>query len=349
MEVNLGSRTVDERLVLVTFNSDTEPGSTYLFDRQKKKLTLQYKIREKIQRESLSPMTAIRYKSSDGLEIPAYLTLPKGLPSKNLPLMVVPHGGPWGRDFWGFNSMAQFLANRGYAVLMPNFRASTGFGKKFLNAGNGEWGRKMQDDVTWGVKYLIDQGTADPNASGSWAVRMAVKDGGATWQVTDSMQTPMGEAIDMTTLDKQSLVVLKRAVKQGPMAIDVSFDGGKASGTMGMNGQNRPIAADAGGPLYADAAGAQQAIAALPLAEGYTTIIRNFDLQKQKPRLMQVAVAGSEKVTVPGGTFDAFKVEMTSAEGGPDKATLWIDKPSRKPVRMAIATGGGTLTAELAE
>jgi dienelactone hydrolase len=88
------------------------------------------------------------------------------MPEKGLPLVVVPHGGPWGRDNWGYNSFAQFLANRGYAVLMPNFRASTGYGKKFLDAGNGQWGDKMQDDITWGVRYLIDQGIADPKRVG---------------------------------------------------------------------------------------------------------------------------------------------------------------------------------------
>jgi dipeptidyl aminopeptidase/acylaminoacyl peptidase len=84
------------------------------------------------------------------------------MPEKNLPLVVVPHGGPWARDNWGYNSFDQFLANRGYAVLNPNFRRSTGYGKKFLDAGNGQWGDKMQDDITWGVKYLVDQGIADP-------------------------------------------------------------------------------------------------------------------------------------------------------------------------------------------
>jgi dipeptidyl aminopeptidase/acylaminoacyl peptidase len=111
-------------------------------------------------------MKVVKYKSSDGLEIPAYLTLPKGVPEKGLPLVVVPHGGPWARDGWGYNPMAQFFANRGYAVLMPNFRGSTGYGKKFLNAGNGEWGRKMQDDLTWGVKALIADGTVDPKRVG---------------------------------------------------------------------------------------------------------------------------------------------------------------------------------------
>jgi dipeptidyl aminopeptidase/acylaminoacyl peptidase len=108
----------------------------------------------------------VRYKSSDGLEIPAYLTLPNGVAAKNLPVIILPHGGPWARDSYGFNAMAQFLANRGYAVLSPNFRASTGYGKQFLNAGNGEWGRKMQDDLTWGVKYLVAQGIADPKRVG---------------------------------------------------------------------------------------------------------------------------------------------------------------------------------------
>ncbi|MBW6491819.1 MAG: S9 family peptidase [Lentimicrobium sp.] len=109
----------------------------------------------------MAKMEAISYKSADGLKIPAYLTLPKGKEAKNLPLVVMPHGGPWARSGWGFNSYAQFLANRGYAVLDPNFRGSTGYGKKFTNAGNKEWGRKMQDDITWGVKYLIDQGIVD--------------------------------------------------------------------------------------------------------------------------------------------------------------------------------------------
>jgi dipeptidyl aminopeptidase/acylaminoacyl peptidase len=166
METSLGSSTKDENLWIISAFSDTEPGSTYLFDRKAKKLTKQYTVREKLPREALSPMKPIRYKSSDGLEIPAYLTLPKGVPAKNLPLVVVPHGGPWARDSWGYNSFAQFLANRGYAVLSPNFRGSTGYGKKFIDAGNGQWGEKMQDDITWGVKHLVAEGIADPKRIG---------------------------------------------------------------------------------------------------------------------------------------------------------------------------------------
>ena len=80
--------------------------------------------------------------------------------------MIVPHGGPWARDTWGYDAFAQFLANRGYAVLQPNFRASTGYGKAFLNAGNNEWGQKMQDDITWGVKYLVSEGIVDKERVG---------------------------------------------------------------------------------------------------------------------------------------------------------------------------------------
>ncbi len=160
------SSTADEQLWLVSATSATDPGAVYLLDRKTKQFTLQYRPRPKLPIADLAPMTVVRYKSSDGLEIPAYLTLPKGVPAKNLPVVLFPHGGPWGRDEYGYNAYHQFLANRGYAVLSPNFRASTGYGKAFLNAGNKQWGDKMQDDITWGVKYLISQGIADPKRVG---------------------------------------------------------------------------------------------------------------------------------------------------------------------------------------
>ncbi|MBL8111353.1 MAG: S9 family peptidase [Acidobacteria bacterium] len=161
-EITPVSQTKDETLSLVVTSSDVEPGEVYLFDRKSRGLTLQYKVREKLPRAALSPMKPIRYKSSDGLEIPGYLTIPKGSSGKNLPVILFPHGGPWARDSWGYNPYAQFWSNRGYAVLSSNFRGSTGYGKKFLDAGNGQWGEKMQDDLTWGVKYLVAQGIADP-------------------------------------------------------------------------------------------------------------------------------------------------------------------------------------------
>ena len=161
-DISFGSHTRDETKWIVATNSDVDPGTVWLFDRKGKNLTTLYQVREKLDRAALNPMKPVRYKSSDGLEIPAYLTIPKGSSGKNLPTVLYIHGGPWGRDYWGYHSYAQFLANRGYAVLQPNFRASTGYGKKFLNAGNNEWGQKMQDDITWGKKYLVEQGIADP-------------------------------------------------------------------------------------------------------------------------------------------------------------------------------------------
>ncbi|MEO8520198.1 MAG: S9 family peptidase [Acidobacteriota bacterium] len=162
LEVEILGMSADDRQWMIGASGATEPGARYIFDRDSKALTKQYQSREQLPRRDLAEMTPIRYTSSDGLEIPAYLTLPKGVPARNLPLIVVPHGGPWARDAFGYNGMAQFFANRGFAVLMPNFRGSTGFGKKFLNAGNNQWGDKMQDDITWGVKHLVGQGTADP-------------------------------------------------------------------------------------------------------------------------------------------------------------------------------------------
>lgn len=165
-QISFTSSTKDESKWTLSSFSDLDPGTVWLFDRKAKNLTTLYQVREKLDRKALSPMKAIRYKSSDGLEIPAYLTIPKGTSGRNLPVVMFIHGGPWGRDTWGYHPFAQFLANRGYAVLQPNFRASTGYGKKFLNAGNNQWGEKMQDDITWGVKYLVEQGIADPKRVG---------------------------------------------------------------------------------------------------------------------------------------------------------------------------------------
>lgn len=163
-EIGFGSRTQDEMKVLVTVSSDRSPGDSYFFDRRTKQLIHQYTPRPKLKQyeNDLSVMKPISYKSSDGLSVPAYLTLPAGVPPSNLPLIVVPHGGPWYRDYWGYDPWAQWLANRGFAVLQPNFRGSTGYGKKFIDAGNMQWGKLMQDDITWGVKNLIAEGIADP-------------------------------------------------------------------------------------------------------------------------------------------------------------------------------------------
>ena len=157
-EIGFNSMDKTQTKMLISVSSDTDPGEVYLFDRKSKKLTFQYRPRPKLDPKNLAPMEPITYKSSDGLEIPAYLTTPKGKERKNLPLIVIPHGGPWARDYWGYNAYAQYWSNRGYAVLQMNFRGSTGYGKAFINAGNQEWGQKMQDDITWGVKHLVAEG-----------------------------------------------------------------------------------------------------------------------------------------------------------------------------------------------
>ncbi|MEO7266245.1 MAG: alpha/beta fold hydrolase, partial [Ferruginibacter sp.] len=163
-EIGINNSTRDEKQFLINLSSDISTPDVYLFDRSTKKLTFQYSPRPKLKpyEKYFSPMKAIRYKSSDGIEIQAYLTVPKQSAGKQMPLLVFPHGGPWARDFWGYNPMFQMMANRGFIVLAPNFRGSTGFGKKYLDAGNLQWGKLMQDDITWGVKYLVAKGMVDP-------------------------------------------------------------------------------------------------------------------------------------------------------------------------------------------
>jgi hypothetical protein len=178
----------------------------------------------------------------------------------------------------------------------------------------------------------------------------SVKEDNGKWLATGTMQSAMGEASDVSTLEKGTLVVSKRTIKQGQATIDVSFADNKATGTMSINGQDRPISANLGGPIFADAAASELAIAALPLADGYTTSFRNFDVRKQKEKLLQLKVVGVESVTVPAGTFDTYKIELSSADGGNDKRTLWVAKDSRKPVKMTAVLGdmgGATLTEEL--
>lgn len=162
---NIGfiSITNDENLWLVSVSSDVDPGSVYLFDRKTGKAQFVYKSRPNLPSEWLSEMKPVKYKARDGMTIYGYLTTPKGLEPKNLPVIMLIHGGPWARDVWGYNPIAQFLANRGYAVFQPNFRGSTGYGKKYLNSGNKQWGRgSMQHDITDAVYYLIKEGIADP-------------------------------------------------------------------------------------------------------------------------------------------------------------------------------------------
>ncbi len=152
----------DENQFIIATTSDRTPGSRYLFNVKSGELTKLADVRPWLKADELAPMKPIQYTSRDGLTIHGYLTLPVGRDPKNLPVVINPHGGPWYRDTWGYDPEVQFLANRGYAVLQMNFRGSTGYGRKFWEASFKQWGKKMQDDITDGVHWLIKQGIADP-------------------------------------------------------------------------------------------------------------------------------------------------------------------------------------------
>jgi len=161
-ELSIQSTTRDMRFFLVSVSRDVDPGSVYFYDREKKNVELLYRSRPELDSEHLAFKKPVRYQARDGLEISGYLTIPRGVTSENLPTVIMPHGGPWARDYWGYDAYTQFLANRGYAVFQPNFRGSTGYGKDFLNAGNKEWGTgDMQHDITDAVNYLIEKGITD--------------------------------------------------------------------------------------------------------------------------------------------------------------------------------------------
>ena len=162
-DVTLTSSNKDEDKFVVAAMSDRTPGKRYLYDSNARTLELLADIAPWLPEAQLSSMEPIVFEARDGLAIHGYLTLPQGRDPRNLPVVVNVHGGPWARDVWGFNPEVQFLANRGYAVLQVNFRGSTGYGRKFWEASFREWGRKMQDDLTDGVQWLIAQGVADPS------------------------------------------------------------------------------------------------------------------------------------------------------------------------------------------
>ena len=161
-DANIVSRDAADKTWLVAMVTDRGPVRYYTWDRAAKKGTFLFSAQPKLDNAQLAPMQSITIMSRDGMKLHSYLTLPAGVPPKNLPMVLFVHGGPWGRDTWGFSSTAQWLANRGYAVLQVNYRASTGFGKKFLNAGNRQWGLKMHDDLIDAATWAVKQGYADP-------------------------------------------------------------------------------------------------------------------------------------------------------------------------------------------
>lgn len=155
-----------ERKMMIRTYSDKSRGAYYYYNADTGELRKLVEVTPWIDENQMADQKPISYQSRDGLTIHGYLTLPKGVEAKNLPVVVNPHGGPWYRDAWGFNPEVQFLANRGYAVLQINFRGSTGYGREFWEASFKEWGKKMQDDITDGVKWLIKEGIADPERVG---------------------------------------------------------------------------------------------------------------------------------------------------------------------------------------
>jgi len=568
-EISFGSSTFDENVLLVGVSSDVDPGSLYLYDRAAGTVGLLYRSRPDLPSGDLVHSTPVRYAARDGMVIPSYLFLPRGVPDTNLPAVMLIHGGPWGRSTWGYDAEAQFLANRGYAVLIPNFRGSAGFGKKFLNAGNKQWGTgSMQHDITDGVHYLIGRRIADPrrvgiyggsyggyatlaglaftprlyaagvsyvgpsniisllsaippywapirkmfdtrvgniadprdramleaasplNSAGSITAPLMVAQGandprvpraesdrivaalrdrgrpveylvapdeghgfagrdnrmafytamerflarylGGRYQesVTAEVQkrltlltvdpatvradtaadadtsareavfrpsavrpgtlhlttsfTTNGEKVVMTTvrtiaaatlrgrkawrvvdvttggmsggtdtvdIDAATLCALRRSARQGIGSLGLEFTAQGISGGMQMKNKIRPVEVRFPGLVVSDNAGIDVAICTLPLAQGYRATVNMFDSSVWEVRQMLIAVAGSERVTTPAGTFDALVVNVTPRDGGPGKQTYWITAGKQQFVRNSAAIppsmGGGIVTTEL--
>ncbi|MBI3837813.1 MAG: S9 family peptidase [Planctomycetia bacterium] len=168
-ELQVPSRTLDDKTWIAAYIQDDGPVRYYLYDRAKKEARFLFTNRSSLEGQPLAKMHPLVIESRDGLKLVSYLTLPKsadpahsGRPKEPLPMVLVVHGGPWGRDTWGYDSEHQLLANRGYAVLSVNYRGSTSFGKKFANAGNKEWAAKMHDDLIDAVDWAIHERVADP-------------------------------------------------------------------------------------------------------------------------------------------------------------------------------------------
>lgn len=172
-ELEIVSRTLDDRHWVVAYIADDGPVRYHLYDRDQGQAHYLFTNRPALENVGLAPMHPVVLRSSDGLSLVSYLTLPAdqdpartARPRAPLPLVLLVHGGPWARDFWGFDATHQWLANRGYAVLSVNYRGSTGFGKAFINAANQEWAGRMQQDLVDAVNWAVEQGIADPSRVG---------------------------------------------------------------------------------------------------------------------------------------------------------------------------------------
>lgn len=170
-EIDVVSRTLDDQTWIVAYTVDNHPLRYYRYERAARKADFLFSDRQELEGKPLASMTPVIIKSRDGLDLVSYITLPigsdsnrPGRPARPLPMVLLVHGGPWGRDTWGFDPWHQWLANRGYAVLSVNFRASTGLGKSFTNAGNMEWGAAMHNDLLDAVDWAVKEAVADRDA-----------------------------------------------------------------------------------------------------------------------------------------------------------------------------------------
>ena len=201
-------------------------------------------------------------------------------------------------------------------------------------------------DLIAGIwKYKVTTVQGDGIYFGSYSI--TIKDDGEAWTVTYIMDTPSGPVTLVSTLEKGTLILRKELFKHfakpgdaGPFTINLDFTGNKVTGTSNRSGRDNPIAIDFSGPFFAGEAVSQVTIGCLPLKDGYSTTFRNFDVQRLKEKLLQIKVVGIERVTVPAGTFDSYKVELTSADGGSNKGTVWIAKDSRRPVKSSFEDSG---------
>jgi dipeptidyl aminopeptidase/acylaminoacyl peptidase len=165
-DFTVSSRDLKDKTWIVAYTLDNGPVKWFTWDRTAQKGTFLFSNRTELEKQTLATMQGVEIKSRDGLTLPSYLTLPPGVPAKNLPAVLYVHGGPWARDNWGYEPTVQWMANRGYAVLQVNYRGSIGFGKAFKNAAKHEFAGKMHDDLLDGVDYLVKQGIADPKRIG---------------------------------------------------------------------------------------------------------------------------------------------------------------------------------------
>ena len=170
-DVQVVSRTLDDRWWVVAYAMDTSPTRYYLYNHQERQAQWLFTDRPALEQQPLATMHPVVLSARDGLRLVSYYTLPPGsdsnadgIPDQPVPMVLLPHGGPWARNAWGYHPYHQWLANRGYAVLSVNFRSSTGFGKAFINAGDHEWGGKIMQDQQDAVQWAMAQGIADPHA-----------------------------------------------------------------------------------------------------------------------------------------------------------------------------------------